>query len=162
MNEASFCTAITNKFMEEKAFAYKIPDPTKEEIRRGARKRPFDIVAWKGDISFALEAKFMKGYFAFNFDRIEEHQFWWLDCAKRAFELEPRKTFFCGIIVAFWEPRKLYDVFVFDIDYLKARMSTGEKSIKQKELLDFKERKLCFPLKELTPAKILESAIYGT
>lgn len=75
-NEAEFCTCIV-KSLNEVGIGYKIPDPTTDF--GSTSKRCFDIIGRIDNKPVYCEAKFNKSMSAFNTNRIEPHQSFYLD-----------------------------------------------------------------------------------
>lgn len=131
MKETDLNSIITKNFNQIKQFAYKIPDPSKG-IATSASKRPFDIFAVTVKDVFCIEVKLMKNkVIAFAFNKVEPHQFWYLRLIRNL-----NLDVYSLVILGVWISRKPIQLLVFDIDYLQRRQATGEKSIKQKEMLE--------------------------
>jgi len=136
---------IISSFNQSGGFGYKIPDPLKMEIMSGmgSGKRPYDGFGINKDLILYYEAKFIKDYKAFSFSSVQDHQFFYLSKTKEGSKNYPDVKVL--IILGVWLSRKFFDVFFFDLDYIKNRMKTG-KSIKKKELLQFKENNMFLPV----------------
>lgn len=144
MQESDFQTVTTHSFFQNNGYMYKIPDPSLAELNSGrAFARPFDSFGVLDGEPYFTELKFQQGYSAFAFNKIEKHQIWHLTTARPAFQDKG----FCGIILAIWMRNKFYDVFFFDIDYINEKIAAGDKSIKKKELENFKKLGKCLFIK---------------
>ena len=76
VNEAQYCTCIVNSLNATGDLGWKIPDASGNWC---TSIRVFDIMGRKDNKPLYLEAKFNKEPSAFNFNRIEEHQAYYLD-----------------------------------------------------------------------------------
>ncbi len=111
-------------------FSHKISDP----MGGHGIQNPFDGFSVIPNRPVYWESKLLKGYQAFSFKRIEEHQIANLKLIK---ELLP--TAECLIILAVYEPRRFLDFFFFDIQTLLTKMENS-LSYKKVELLEMKEK----------------------
>ena len=75
-NEAQYCTSIVKSLNATGDLGWKIPDSSGNWA---TSIRVFDIMGRKNNKPLYLEAKFNKDPSAFNFNRIEEHQAYYLD-----------------------------------------------------------------------------------
>lgn len=134
MKESDINTIIVNSFGEnDKYFSYKIPDPPKS-VARIATERPFDGFTVRSKPIY-FETKLLKGYQAFSFSLIKDHQLRNLDIIKRTNnEVESI------IILAVWESRKYLDIYMFDILFILNRIRLGDKSVLKKELLSLEDK----------------------
>lgn len=137
---------------------YKIPDPP-QIVATTSNKRPFDwFGSWSGSTYF-VESKLMKAEFtAFPLNRVEDHQYEYLLSTKKA---DPHVHTL--VAVAYWVPRRLYEVIFFDILYLSHLKENGVKSIKKKEMLSYRETGNFLPIKKhlLDVTCIPNRIVYG-
>lgn len=75
-NEAEFCSAIVRSLNENGDLGWKIPDSAGMWTTSA---RVFDIMGRIYDRPLYIEAKFNKSFSAFNLNRIEPHQAYYLD-----------------------------------------------------------------------------------
>lgn len=128
-------------------WAYKIVDPTKAEVMQGSGYRPFDSFGYLPLFNFVFEAKFLHGYQAFNFGMIKPHQIENLmkiksiARASRSRRRKPRTPLITPIVLGIYEPRKFFDVYFFDIDFISRLMAEGKKSLRKTELEEFRSKK---------------------
>lgn len=138
MEEANLNTAIKNLVEAGGGWAQKWPDPPKA-VAMMSTERPFDGSGVIGGFHFSWEGKFDKGYSAFNFNRVADHQY-----------LNLEKIVANGgngwVVLGVWESRKFFDVFVFDVRLLSSKKREGKKSFLKKELLALKEAGWFTPL----------------
>lgn len=120
--------SIINRSLSEYGFSHKIADP----MHGTGTQKPFDGFSVFLNSSWYWESKFLKGYQAFNFKRIESHQMDSLLYIKK--ELD---KVYSLIILGVYYPRKYFDLYFFDIDYIY-NLIDSKKSILKKELLDLK------------------------
>lgn len=145
MQEKDFTTLVCKSVTTRGGFAHKMPDPPFSEIMRGAPRRPYDLFYVLLGKSVHLEAKFLKGYDRFALDRVEDHQYDNLMRVKDNAALAPAGVILSVVAVAVWEPRKIYDVFFFDISLLSSlRMKT--KSLSKKTMLGLKALGSCLTI----------------
>lgn len=134
MRESDFNRIIAKSFEARNGFGYKIPDPPKEiALRSGAN--PFDGMAAIDGSAYWWETKLNKGYSAFAFSKIRDHQIE----ALRGIHENVTDNQYPIVIWAVYEPRKTKKLFVFDIAYIIARIENGDKSIKKKEVEQFEK-----------------------
>ena len=132
-------------------WAYKIPDPSKENIVGYKDKkyifnvnpRPFDGIAVMPEFVLFWEAKLINEYKAFSFSRISDHQMSNLLKIKLI-----NVAVYACIVLGVYLFRKGVDLFFFDINNIANSILGGAKSIKKKELLEFKERNLYLPIRK--------------
>ncbi len=154
MDEKDFNRVIISNFnrkVEEMRvrWGHKIADPGKFDATTTS-KRPFDGFT-VGEYIIYFESKLVKnGYKAWAFDSMREHQIDNLSTIKRVAEHYGHEKVLPLVFVAFWESRKIYEFFVFDIDFIIKTMTTGKKSFNKKELLAWKEKGLAIPIKKET------------
>jgi len=76
MKETILNTLIVKNFEAVNGFGYKIPDPmfTDDDGQRFNLKRPFDGFAVLDSFQYYFETKLLKGYQAFPFRKLSEHQ----------------------------------------------------------------------------------------
>ncbi len=77
-----------------------------------------------------MKLRYKKSYGAFNFNKVEDHQ--WSNLLTIDRELIVKN--YTLIILGIWESRKSFRVFFFDTKYLWDLKQSGVKSIKKKEL----------------------------
>jgi penicillin-binding protein-related factor A (putative recombinase) len=133
MEESDFSRVIVSSVKDLGGFAFKMPDPSYQEIMRGAPKRPYDLYYVLGGITVHVEAKFLKGYQAFSLKRVEDHQYENLLSVSK--NTEPLNAI---VAIAIWEPRRTYDAFFFTIDLLN-ELRLKMKSINKKTMLALKD-----------------------
>lgn len=75
--ESEYCSCIVKSLNESGNLGFKIPDPTGQFSQ--TIKRCFDIIGRIDNKPLYIEAKFNKEPSAFNLNRIEEHQCFFLD-----------------------------------------------------------------------------------
>ncbi len=138
MNEQRLNTIINNNF-KSIGFSYKIPDP----MQGLGVRRPFDGFSVLNSASFYWETKLLKGFQAFSFRKIEEHQLLNLLLIK-----QKKLSTICLIILGVFIPYKFFDLFFFDINFIHKHILKGKKSFHKKELLFFKERNLFLSIKK--------------
>lgn len=139
MKESDLNRIITNS-VNDIGFAYKIPDPSKTIAASGSTvKRPFDIFCVNPFFTAYIESKMLKGYKAFNFKHIREHQLKSLLDIRYSVPKQYLKYVFSLIAVGVWESRKYFDVYFFDINAIKILIDFGIKSILKKEFKALKE-----------------------
>ena len=153
LNEASFNTDLVNAFFAEGGWAYKIEDARKGTAYSSA-KRPFDgfgIIAYEGHpLEIKFESKFLKGYQAFNLDRLAPHQY------DNLLEID-RIGGNAVVPLAIREPSKLYDIFLFSARFLMDLKLQGISCITKKQLLACKEKGYAVTnLRRATPLTISE------
>lgn len=151
MDEAEVNTLIKNNLIQETVyddFAFKISDPH-ADVAMISSENPFDGFA-VCDIGIVyFETKLLKQYKAFSFSLFKPHQ---IENLKKISNTCKRKNFENVLpiaILAVWVARKSFDLFFFHIDYITKKMLT-EKSVKAKELLEFKEKGLFLPVAKKT------------
>lgn len=118
-----------NRTFNEHGWSHKLSDPPKA-VATTFGKNPFDGFSVVGGKHLYWESKLLKGYQAFPFARIRDHQIEALTKIKAA---SPEAH--AWIIVGVWESRKLYDLYFFDICSINYLIERGDKSVKKKELL---------------------------
>jgi len=143
MLEKDFNT-IWNNMFKSIGFSYKIPDPQKNQFGTiSDSKRPFDIFSCAFGRNWYVENKLVKGgYYSFNFNRIEDHQ--WNNLQKIHNDNKNNITVF-GI--GFYEKRKIFDFIVLDLELAKY-LKESQGSIKRKELLTLKENDMMITIKK--------------
>ena len=138
MNEQRLNTIINNNF-KSIGFSHKIADPAQGV----GSQRPFDGFSVFNQKNFYWETKLLKGYQAFSFGKIEEHQLLNLLLIKQKNQLA-----ISLIILGVFIPYKFFDLFFFDINFIHKHILKGKKSFLKKELLFFKERNLFLSIKK--------------
>ncbi len=151
MNEKKLNTIINNNF-KHIGFSYKIPDP----MQGVGGQRPFDGFSVFNNKSFYWETKLLKGYQAFSFKKIEEHQLLNLLIIK-----QKNQSAISLILLGVFMPYKYFDLFFFDKDFIHKLILEGKKSFLKKELLSFKERNTHLSIKKerFNTAMIMEKII---
>jgi len=130
----------------EGGWAYKIPDPSKYDVYTTS-KRPFDGVAVRLNNVIFWEAKLVKGYQAFNFKNIKDHQIWNLSAIQNQIINDPKQAnIFPILIIAIWESRKTYDLYIFHIDCIIKMIEVGDKSILKKDFERLRDDGKFYPL----------------
>jgi hypothetical protein len=142
MHEKDFVATMCSSIRARGGFGQKMPDPSYQELMRGAPPRPYDMYYVLLGQCVHLEAKFLPGYQCFALDKVEDHQYENLLRIKLNASLAPPGSIEAIVAVAVWEPRKIYDIFFFDI-LLLSRLRDEMKSIKKKELLALKALNKC-------------------
>lgn len=128
-----YFVSYINNYTE--GWAYKIPDPRKG-FSTSSAKRPYDIQGAYKDMDLYVESKFLKGYKAFNFNKIEPHQIYYLTQVSNSIS-KNFTTRYPLICLAIWEPRKFIHMYFFDIKLIN-KLIKNKKSILKKELLKLK------------------------
>lgn len=123
-SEAQYCTCIVKSFNERGDLAWKIPDPHGDFV---SSLRVFDIMGRQDNKPMYLEAKFNKDPSAFNLNRIEEHQAYYLD------EFAKIPDAYCYVALGVQWGRGDCRSFIFDWRDLSALYKKGF-SIHKKEL----------------------------
>lgn len=136
MKEQDLNTTIKNSFL----FGVKIPDPSKADVLTTS-KRPFDGIGVTPNGVIFYETKLVKGYKAFPFSSIKDHQ---LENLTKLEDIRIKNSlkYNCYFLIGVYEPRKSLNLFCFSPAYISWRMKRGDKSISKKELLYFEDRKL--------------------
>jgi hypothetical protein len=138
MTEKDLNRILNKSSKDDSGWGYKIVDATADEVRSGrAVERPFDDIGFRHDFDYAFEAKFLKGYQAFSFDMIKEHQIFHLNDIKTRLGKRPFPIY-TVFPLGIWESRKFFDVIFFDVSFIQERIARGDKSVKKKELLEIK------------------------
>ena len=127
---------IVNKKFSSLGFSHKISDG----VGGVSVQNPFDGFSVFQKMPWYFESKLLKSYQAFNFKKIEDHQF------NSLWKIYQEIMAYCLILVGVYEPRKYFDLFLFDIDIIPLAKSIGKKSILKKELLLLKEKEMYIPL----------------
>lgn len=147
MHEKDFTTTLSKAVKARGGFCNKMPDPGFAELKRGAPPRPYDLYYVLLGRCVHLEAKFLPGYGCFALDRVEDHQYDSLLKIKLNAALAPPGVIESVVAVAIWEPRKVYDVFFFDIQLL-SNLRDSMKSISKKTLLALKTLGRCLTVEK--------------
>jgi len=160
MKESNLNSLIVSNFKQAGGFSYKIIDPqfTNDENQRFNLKRPFDGFAVLDSFQFFFETKMLRGYQAFPFQKLSEHQITNL-CLINKNSVFTTPMIIVGIY--------LYRI-GFDLFFIKPNMNAWEKrcSIVKNQLEELRERGLYLPLRKQTfdvlriPAKIIEVRPY--
>ncbi len=117
-----------------KGFGFKLKDPGYQELMRGTGKNPHDSYGCLSDgRPIFLEAKLVKPqttatYSSFNFNKIEEHQ---IEALTTLVDIRKRNDRDTIIVypIAVYRPRKIFEVYFFDADYIHTLIDSGKKSI---------------------------------
>ena len=132
---------IINKTFNKIGFSHKEPDPSGTEVTMTV-KRPFDIFCVNNCFIAYIESKLLKGYKAFSFSLLREHQ---IEGLSKINSVVPKEIYgsyvYAVIAVGVWESRKFFDLYFFDISLILSLINLGKKSISKKELLKLKEDK---------------------
>lgn len=124
MKEADLNRIITRTLRRD-AWGFKIPDG-REGI---AVQNPFDVFGAIQGNPLYMESKLIKGgLYAFNFKKVESHQ--WKALLDLKAELPEA---LCLIAVGFWEARKRFQVMFFDVSFLDG-LRNNYTSILRKDL----------------------------
>lgn len=127
---------IINKTFKGLGFSSKISDGKEGQFSQN----PFDGFSVFKKMPWYWESKLLKGYQALNFKRIEEHQF------DSLWKIYNEIMAYCLILIGVYEPRKYFDLFLFDIDTINLAKSVDKKSFLKKELLFLKEKEMYIPM----------------
>lgn len=122
---------IIARNLNERYWGYKIPDP-QQASATSSSERPFDGVGLLHDRPIYFESKFQKGYKAFNFSHIREHQLRNLLAIKNSssdWQTHPATV----LVVGAWEARKYFHLFWFEIGFINYLIQNGKKSILKRE-----------------------------
>jgi penicillin-binding protein-related factor A (putative recombinase) len=164
MKESDLNTIIRNSFLKKGNWCFKIPDP-QGMAAMSSSKSPFDLFGLTTEYVFYWESKLIKHeYSAFSFSSIEPHQLENLKKIKDLVKGTPLEPFVLTVVVlGVWIPRKSWELFIFDIDFILKEIESGNKSVKKKQLLDIREKKSILISKDLTfdyrevPLKLIDS-----
>lgn len=150
---------VINKSFAEHGFSHKIQDPP-QAVATTFGKNPFDGFSVVDGIHYYWETKLIKGYKAFSFSSIQPHQNESLTQIKYSGKFQDTRSL---VIFAVWEPRKTKELYIFDIGYINYLINQGVKSIKKKEILQYREQEKYLEIKkEKFDYEKLEGAIiYG-
>lgn len=133
---------VINKNFKSIGFSHKISDP----VGGYGIENPFDGISFIFNKPYFWESKFLKNNFnAFNFSKIEDHQFENLTKIKK---LDIMNISECIIILGYWVKNKIYEFFIFDINLIKDLKEKGKVSILKKEILKLKEKDLSIKIKK--------------
>lgn len=138
-NEASLNTILANSFSElTECRAHKIADP------KGGLgiQNPFDHFGVFNGKPLYSESKILKKIEAFNFNKIEEHQYENLNFYQNALRGNCYTLVFLGIYI----PRKMKVIIPFDFGFIYHTRLSGKKSFLKKELEFFLEKGLFLPI----------------
>jgi hypothetical protein len=126
---------LINAFKKRDSFACKISDMPHAE----GSKRPLDGFAVHRGYAYYWEAKYLRAYSAFNFNKIRPHQWENLDLidnqAAFAFGCDGRIAIWSLLVVGIYLCRIGWDVFFFDIEDLIIRKGAGHTGISRAELV---------------------------
>ena len=150
MKESDLNTIINNSF-KEIGFSHKISDP----IGGYGIQNPFDGFSVIKDKNIYWETKLIKNeYGSFNFNIIEDHQIKALTQIKNE-----NKNNICLILVGYYIPRKLFEVFAFDIELMNELKSKGKNSLLKKEIMLYKDKAVKISKKKLDCSLLLDNVI---
>jgi len=145
MNEKDLNRILVSSAATLGGWAYKIVDPSTAAIRIGAGYRPFDIFGYMQKYDLIFESKFLRGYSSFNFRMIKPHQ---LENLKKIKEIKKsrrhqsknvERSSIEAIVLGIYYPRKFFDVFFFDVDFILGLIENGKNSILKKELEKYRD-----------------------
>ena len=135
MKESDFNSIFVSSINTSGGKAYKIPDPQKGEVYTSSQ-RPFDLFGSWNNKCFFVESKMEKSeHGSFNFKRLADHQKDALD----KFNIASGDSADSLVVLAYWQSRSLFEVYVFDYTLIKKLLESGKKSIIKKEILILKE-----------------------
>lgn len=156
MKESELNTIIKNNFSQN-GWGWKLPDPSKENIvgvdKNGKtvfnfRPNPFDGLGITNKFIVFFETKLLKGYQAFSFRRIAQHQIFNLDQIHETTILHLYDFIFPLFICGIYIPYKGVDLFFFHVKEILIRRARGDKSVKKKELLILRDKGFYLPVKK--------------
>lgn len=125
---------LVDKILELGGWANKWSDIAQSFMRGVAPKNPFDISIMLNGDAWAIENKFQKDYYAFNFNSmIKPHQ---TDNLETICLTSPDRGLFTLFIQ---ENPRTFEVFTIHPDLVRHCESIGKTSITKKELLKLKE-----------------------
>ncbi|MBA7684520.1 hypothetical protein ES703_92924 [subsurface metagenome] len=163
MKEKDLITLLNNNFNRD-GWSYKIANQPRYSASSGQRfniKKPFDgFSVMPGKIYF-WEAKFLNGYRAFPLSSIRDHQ---LEALLKIDSLIDNMETYPMIILGVYLLRKGFNLFFFDISYIKLLQEKGAKSILKTELLEIKAEGKFLPLRkrQFEVNKVPEKIVYWT
>lgn len=133
MDEKDLNRAIVRSF-DQILFGHKISDEASSYV--STSKKPFDYFAVTPDFVVFGESKLIKGMYAFNFNRLADHQ---IDSLRRTARIRRENSnvpVYSVVSIGLWAPRKYFYVLFFDIDFLYSLIVANDdrKSITGKEL----------------------------
>lgn len=155
MKELDLNRQIVQSIKISKGWAFKLPDPSFADIKRGAGKLPYDIYGETHDgRGLHMESKLIKPQTnsllsSFAFKEIREHQ---VENLTELSEIRSRNKTnqLLAYSIGYWRPRSLYVVFFFDVDYIHDLMAKGVTSLKGPEMMKFYEEGRFLPVKKKT------------
>lgn len=139
--ESQLNTIIKNSFnlQSYNSRLFKIPDP---KAGTGIQN-PFDIIGIIFGTPTYIESKLIKKeYEAFSLKRVEEHQYENLLWYKN----KSNEKTYSLIIVGYYVPRKVKEIFIFDSSFVFSEYQKGVKSFNKKQILKWKENQLFLPI----------------
>jgi len=137
MKESNLNTII-QKTLNRKNWGFKIPDP----MHGTGIQNPFDLVGAYHGKPLYIESKLIKTeHLAFNFNKIEDHQI-----RNLRYLAESLKESICLVAVGYYVPRKLFNVFFFDIKTILNLKSQGVNSLKKKSITQLYQDGLYLPI----------------
>ena len=135
MKESQLNVTLKNSFINYGGWCHKISDG----VGGIGIQNPFDIFGIINNKPLYQETKLVKGLYAFNFNRIEKHQFENLTFIENLLSKTIPDKFYSLIVVGFYKPRKFFYVMFFNIKTLNEFKKSGIMSIKKKELQKYIE-----------------------
>lgn len=132
--ESELNTIIKNSFnLQDRSRLFKIPDP----IHGTGIRNPCDLVGIIHGYPAYVESKLIKKeYEAFSLNRVEDHQYENLQWYNK----NSQNKIYSLIIVGYYVPRKIKDIFIFDSNFVFEQYSQGVKSFKKKQILEWREK----------------------
>lgn len=139
---------IIVKNIKQHGWAHKISDDAQSFTSTGYK--PFDLFGLTPINIIFAESKLLKGYKAFSFDRIRDHQVENLTTIKR---ISSKSLFaewvYTLIILGVWVIRKELSIYIFDINAITyLRDNLHKLSLLKKDLLLLKEREYYLPIQK--------------
>jgi len=113
-----------------------------------AVQNPFDSFGILFGLPAYIESKYVKGLYAFNLSRIEDHQYDNLEFYGRELS-ESGIPHYCLIPVFFYSPREMKRVLFFDFEFINSEHKKGVSSFKQKTIISWMEQGFFFDIKAL-------------
>lgn len=130
MTEANLNTILKNSIKYYGGWCHKIADG----VGGISTQNPFDSLGIFNNKPLYVEAKLIKGFYSFNFNRIESHQTNNLMFIENSLSKTIPNKFYSLVVVGFYEPRKFFYLLFFSIRTLDKLRKEGINSIKKKEL----------------------------
>jgi hypothetical protein len=115
-------------------------------------QNPFDFFGAIENKPLYVESKLIKnGLYAFNFNKIEDHQLVNLLAIKKIIP-----DALCLIAIFFWESRKMFKCLFVDINYIQQLIEQGKKSFLKKELEELDKAGKMFTVKTVESKKRID------